>query len=130
MVRWSEFIASGSFTSGSLHDIIKETALNASKKALHDAFTPMTINEEYVKRIKEIQELAIRFNDVSSIDAIQNIIYSYRDTGVLTKNEMEFLNKLYKLFTFEVKYHKDKQTTIGRITEILGGLNGDNTVSN
>jgi hypothetical protein len=154
MVRWSEWLSamsgsmqvsvSGSYPDGSyipgVGTVGVDPGLSGADKTVVASIehvpsdTPHenvivkvgpTLNEGYYTKIHEILDLAINFDSTSeSVSQIKDILSEYVRSGVLTKEEMLFLNRMYKLFTFEAKYHPDKQTTVGRIKEILGGLNG------
>ena len=121
MVEWSKW-TSGSYSIGA--DV---AANGVTSEPPEIDRTYIVLNQEYTKRIEEIRALALRIDDPSRgelVSAIQDTYMSYKDTGILTKEEMVFLNRAYKFLTFEAKYHPDKESTIGRINEILGGRNG------
>lgn len=116
MVDWSGF-------SGSIDvpkDYPKEHHEFVKVKVTH-------LNKEYFDKICEILNLAVSFEKDEYVHElttrVTEIKVSYESTGVLTKDEMLFLNRAYKILVFESKFHKDKQTTIGLVYKLLGELN-------
>lgn len=150
MVKWSEFVASGSGglnqpklhtpTSGSIDAVIQQVLKEVAEEAENMQFDntaqfldgsswrPIGVknfNAEVYKKIRDVYDLAVSFDSsMEVVGKIHDIIIAYQRSAILTKDEMVFLNQMYKLLSFEAKYHKDKQTTIGAITTILGELNG------
>jgi len=129
MVKWSEFAISGSFgitpgglsyTSGSF-DTAPIVVLSTTP---HE--TVANLNEEYVKKIDEILALSVGYDDTGNAGIkVMEIKIRYTATGELTKQDMEVLNELWKILTWEQKFHSDKQSTVGKIKKLLGSINDD-----
>ena len=84
------------------------------------------LNKDYLKRIDEILDVVVGFDPSGHAGVtVVELRARYIDTGVLTKEDMEVLNGLWKIFVFEKKFHSDKETTLGRIKNLLGGLNAN-----
>lgn len=82
------------------------------------------LNEEYVKKIDEILEVVIAFDKEGEARSLaMDIKTRYQKSGVLTKQDMQVLNKLWNIFIFEKKFHPDSETTLGKLKNFLGGLN-------
>jgi len=134
MVEWSKFTLSGSLSGSndmSLAGLDKMAPSTFGSMSSGDGLDALgrksasrILNQDYIDRIKEIRLLAMKFDPtMDAVKKVQEILNDYESTGILTKNEMKALNRMYNVFSFEAKYHPDKATTIGVINEILGGLN-------
>lgn len=119
MVKWKDYVESGS-----IEDVFRYVSEEKPYDNALDATVKLIPDQEYLKRIREICRLAARFDPTQELlDQCITIRAAYVTSGILTKKEMEFLNRVYKLLKFEEKYHSDNETTIGRINNLLGGLN-------
>ena len=156
MVKWNEFVVSGSGGLSQqtprfpyenfgelIKEVLKEVAVESEKVGFsapskHDddldvarlggsSWRPIGVqnfNAEVYQKIRDVYGLAVSFDSsMEVVSKIHEIIIEYQRTAVLTKDEMIFLNQMHKLLSFEAKFHKDKQTTIGAISNILGALN-------
>lgn len=134
MVEWSKWLDNkNAMHTQSLDGVTAEVGLKAllnnsqevpREAVVFDSAGGATVYP-YLQRIKVILRLAARFDpNMDAVIKITDIHNDYVRTGILTKKEMEFLNRMYLLLSHVEKTHPEKETTIGHISTILGELNG------
>jgi len=114
MVKWENFsMEVKGVVSGSMPDTV----------ITQETVQKPILNQSYVQRINEISQLASMYN-TEAWTTVRDIRTSYHETGILSKNDMVVLNKLWAALSFEHKYHPENEKTLNTIKNILGAING------